>query len=234
MEINREAIKTNAKLVIAKTKPSPILVGFVYIIIGFVLEFLIEKISGRYDMVQKTMEQYAAGHMEFVPDVPEISGWGYALIIALSVMSVMMLVGFAGYRLQICQFRKAGIGNLFDGFGMFSKFLWLIILEYLLITIWLCLLIIPGIIAFYRYRQALNLLIENPELSAFDCLRLSARMMGGHKTELFLLDLSFLGWFLLTLVPGVIIWVIPYTGITYTNYYLALRDMPRNTFDTTV
>ena len=234
MEINREAIKGNAKLVIAKTKPSPILVSFVYVMICFVLEFLVEKISGEYDMVQKTVEQYAAGNMDFVPDVPEISGWGHVLIIALSVMAIMMFVGFTIYRLQICQFRKAGIGNLFDGFGMFSKSLWLIILECLLMALLTCLLFVPGIVAFYRYRQALNLMIENPEMSAFDCLRLSSQMMSGHKGEMFLLDLSLLGWFVLTIIPGVIIWVAPYAGVTYTNYYLALRDMPHSTFDATV
>ncbi len=77
-------------------------------------------------------------------------------------------------------------------------------------------------------------MIENPTLGVFDCLRLSSQMMNGHKRELFLLDLSFLGWFLLSLIPGVVIWTAPYTGITYTNYYLALRDMPRSAFDATV
>lgn len=234
MEINREAIKKNAKLVIIKTKPSPILVGFVYIMICYVLEFLVEKISGEYAMVQDTLEQYAAGNMSYVPTAPEISGWGWVLIIALLVMMLMMFVGFTIYRIQICQFRKAGVGNLLDGFGMFSKYLWLEILSYLLICMWTLLLIVPGIIAFYRYRMALNLMIENPELGVFDCLRRSSQMMNGRKRELFLLDLSFLGWFLLSLIPGVVFWTAPYTGITYTNYYLALRDMPQSTFDTTV
>lgn len=234
MEINRKAIKKNAKLVIVKTKPSPISVGFVYAMICYVLEFLVEKISGEYGMIQDTLEQYAAGNMSYVPTAPEISGWGWVLIIALSVMTLMMFVGFTIYCIQICQFREAGVGNLFDGFGMFSKYLWLEVLSYLLICMWTLLLIVPGIIAFYRYRMALNVMIENPELNAFDCLRRSSQMMNGHKGELFVLDLSFLGWFLLSLIPGVVIWTAPYTSITYTNYYLALRDMPRSTFDATV
>ena len=51
-------------------------------------------------------------------------------------------------------------------------------------------------------------------------------MMNGRKGELFVLDLSFLGWNLLTVIPFVSIFVIPYTNFTYVNYYLALRDMP--------
>jgi uncharacterized membrane protein len=52
-------------------------------------------------------------------------------------------------------------------------------------------------------------------------------MMSGRKGELFVLDLSFLGWSLLMLFPFVAVWVLPYTSVTYTNYYLALRDMPQ-------
>ena len=107
-------------------------------------------------------------------------------------------------------------------------------LEIVFIYLWTLLLIVPGIIAAYRYRQALYLLIENPELSPLDCLRFSSQMMVGHKWELFVLDLSFLGWYLLCLLPGAIVWVEPYTRITYTNYYLALRDIPLSTFDKTV
>ena len=46
MEIKRAAIKKNAKLLIATTRPSPILVFLVYILIGLVLLYLSESISG--------------------------------------------------------------------------------------------------------------------------------------------------------------------------------------------
>ena len=49
-----------------------------------------------------------------------------------------------------------------------------------------------------------------------------------------MLDLSFLGWYLFSYIPGAVVWVEPYTRITYTNYYLALRDMPQSAFDATV
>jgi uncharacterized membrane protein len=177
------------------------------------------------------LEQYQAGNFDFVPELPQISVWGYALLIALSVMNLMLYVGATIYSLEICQFRKAGVGNLFDGFGIFGKALLLAVVMILFIYLWALLFIVPGIIAAYRYRLAFYLMIDNPELGPLDCLRLSSEMMAGHKWELFVLDLSFLGWFLLCTVPGVSIWVEPYTSITYTNYYLALRDMPRSDFD---
>lgn len=79
--------------------------------------------------------------------------------------------------------------------------------------------------------MALYIMLDNPQLSALDCIRASKQMMDGRKGELFVLDLSFLGWYLLALFPFVTIWVTPYTSITEVNFYLALRDMPKSNFN---
>ena len=234
MEIKRTAIKNNAKLLIANTRPSPIFVFLVYILITLVITTLVDRISGDYQMLQDALTEYQKGNLEYIPQVPQLSGWAYVLLAALGVMALILFVGMTIYCLEICQLRKGSVGNLFDGFGIFLRALGLILVEFLFIYLWSLLLIVPGIIAAYRYRQALYLLIENPELGILDCLRLSTQMMVGRKWELFVLDLSFLGWYLLTLVPGAVVWVEPYTRITYVNYYLALRDMPQSTFDKTV
>lgn len=98
--------------------------------------------------------------------------------------------------------------------------LWLAILQGLFVFLWSLLLVVPGIIAAYRYRQALYLLLDHPEKSAWQCLRESAAVMRGHKWELFVLDLSFLGWMLLSaLFAPVSIWLDPYRAITNANYY---------------
>ena len=118
MEIKRAAIKKNAKLLIATTRPSPILVFLVYILIGLVLLYLSESISGETKMVQEMLLQYQAGNLEYVPEPPEFSGWACVLLIALSVMNYMLAVGTHIYSLEICQQRQGSFGNLFDGFGI--------------------------------------------------------------------------------------------------------------------
>jgi hypothetical protein len=50
-------------------------------------------------------------------------------------------------------------------------------------------------------------------------------MMQGRKGELFILDLSFFGWYLLAAIPLVSIWVTPYTQLTYAYYYNALLGL---------
>lgn len=63
-----------------------------------------------------------------------------------------------------------------------------------LILLWTLLLIIPGIIAALRYSMAYYIMMDNPQLSAFEALNQSKRMMVGFKFELFLLGFSYLGW----------------------------------------
>ncbi len=231
MRINRAAIKQNAKNIISTTKPSPILIGLAYLGIIFILQFLSYTVSGEFQVYMQTMEQVMAGNLDYIPPIVNISLSARLMMLAIGLVMLMIDTGFKIYCLNISQFRKAGIGNLFDGCAIFLKVLWLTILMGIFILLWSCLLIIPGIIAAYRYRMALYIMIENPHLGAFECIRASSEMMEGRKSELFVLDLSFLGWYLLTMFPFVTIWVTPYTSVTYTNYYIALRDMPKSNFD---
>ena len=93
--------------------------------------------------------------------------------------------------------------------------------------LWSLLFVIPGIIAAYRYRMALYLLLDHPEMSVMQCIQESKRMMKGHKGELFVMDLSFLGWASLESIPvfgyAVQVWTTPYISMSYVLYYEALR-----------
>ena len=128
-------------------------------------------------------------------------------------------------------------GNLLDGFGFGLKVVILNILEAVFIGLWSMLLLFPGIIAYYRYSQAIYILVDDPTKSPMQCIRESKAMMAGHKGELFALDLSFLGWYLLSLVPmlgyAVRVWTVPYIGMTKTLYFEALRSGAAYTRDDT-
>ena len=87
--------------------------------------------------------------------------------------------------------------------------------------LWSLLLFIPGIIKRYAYSQAMYIIAENPNLGGREALKLSEEMMKGHKMELFVLELSFLGWHLLGAMTFFIgyIWIAPYINATMANYY---------------
>ena len=64
------------------------------------------------------------------------------------------------------------------------------------------LFVFPGIIAYYRYSFALYNLYEDPEMDIMEALNLSKRQTQGYKMELFKLDLSYMGWILLGMLPS--------------------------------
>ena len=110
---------------------------------------------------------------------------------------------------------------------MFGRIILLNILTNLFVMLWSLLFVIPGLIAIYRYRMALYLLLDHPEMSVMQCIRQSKQMMKGHKGELFVMDLSFLGWAILATIPvigyAVQVWTTPYISMSYVLYYEALR-----------
>ncbi len=71
--------------------------------------------------------------------------------------------------------------------------------------------------------MAQYLLITRPDLGIMDCIRESKRLTSGWKGELFVLDLSFIGWMILSIIPLVSIYTTPYMSTTKANYYRALR-----------
>lgn len=95
----------------------------------------------------------------------------------------------------------------------------------LFVSLWTCLFIIPGIIKGLAYSMTPFILEEKPELSAYDAIKYSEKLMKGHKTELFLLYLSFIGWALLCVLTAGIgyLWLAPYMYVTFCEFYEDLK-----------
>ena len=233
MDLNRAALKADARRRAAGYHPSPILAALIVFALGLLISTLSSYLMGA-DRLTTALTNAA----QFGPDAVEqayisffehysVSGVAVVLVIALEIMSYMVSVGFVIFSLHVSRDETAEIGNLFDGFGLFFRVLWLAILQGLLVFLWSLLLFVPGIIAAYRYRQALYLLLDHPEKSAWQCLRESGALMRGHKWELFVLDLSFIGWSILcSLTLGILsIWIMPYMQQTDIGYFEAIKRM---------
>ena len=234
VSISRAAIKANAKKQMLLTKPHVCIVGLVYYVIMQVLGYLGERVSGadllqeiyssgnpfRFGIAVYPQSEQAANAIQRYWD--QVSLGGTALSLALELVSIVIAMGFLIYALNVSRTRHANVGTLFDGFTILGRTLLLYILMGVFIFLWSLLLIIPGIIASYRYRLAPYLLVDHPEMSPMACIRESKRLMYGHKSELFVLDLSFIGWALLCVIPFAQIWIGPYMAVTYANYYQAV------------
>lgn len=101
----------------------------------------------------------------------------------------------------------------------------------LFIYLWSLLFVIPGIYKSYQWRMVPYLLAENPEMDYKRALSLSAAMMDGEKMDAFVLDLSFIGWYFLSIFTcGIlaIAYVEPYQEHTNAGLYIALREKAIN------
>lgn len=214
MYINRVELKEQAKRCLRGARPHPMLLTLVYVAIPLGIGILVNQASGgAYFSVKEIADARLAGMINFVG-------------ILLWLIEAVLMVGFLGYCLDISEGRESEWTRLFDGFGDALRVVWLTILMAIFIFLWTLLLVVPGIIAAYRYSMAYFLIIENPDMSAMDAIRASKEMMRGHKLDLFVLELSFLGWALLgVLTLGILyLWLLPYISTAKALFYRQLRS----------
>lgn len=122
-------------------------------------------------------------------------------------------------------------GDAFSGFDDFWSAFKVNFLVGIFTYLWSLLLVIPGIIKSISYSMALYILAENKGKPALECINESKAMTNGHKMDLFVLSLSFIGWILLGAITFglAFIWVIPYMNATFANAYQDLKPItPKN------
>ena len=116
-------------------------------------------------------------------------------------------------------------GALFAPFKQYARTVGAVLLVFVYTLLWTLLLVIPGIIKAYSYSMTFYILRENPEMTAGDVITASQKMMDGHKMDLFLLSLSFIGWAILAAITFGIgyLWLIPYIYTAYAAFYETLK-----------
>lgn len=116
-------------------------------------------------------------------------------------------------------------GALFAPFKQYARTVGAVLLVFVYTLLWTLLLVIPGIIKAYSYSMTFYILRENPEMTAGDAITASQKMMDGHKMDLFLLSLSFIGWAILASITFGIgyLWLIPYIYTAYAAFYETLK-----------
>ena len=116
-------------------------------------------------------------------------------------------------------------GDAFSGFDDFWAAFKVSFLTSLYVYLWSLLFVIPGIVKAFSYSMAGYILAENKGKSARECINESKAMTDGHKMDLFVLSLSFIGWGLLCSITFGIaaIWVAPYIQATFANAYKSLK-----------
>jgi len=153
---------------------------------------------------------------------------------AVVFLGNIMTVGSSRYY-SSCRYGVVELKNVFYGFpeGRYLNCVKAMGLVTLYVTLWSLLLIIPGIIAAYRYWMVPWILAENPHISPHRALEISDRTTAGDKMDMFLLSLSFIGWQLLVVLAAALTcgvgslgsqFLNPYIQATYAELYGALRQ----------
>jgi hypothetical protein len=159
-----------------------------------------------------------------------IAGGVSSIPVAGSVLAIIITYPLAyGFAILFLDLFREGkpidIGKLFDGFKDFGRVWGTLILVAIYTILWTCLLIIPGIVKSYSYALTPFILKDEPELKYNAAIEKSMRMMNGYKMKLFLLDLSFIGWMILSILTlGVgLLFLQPYMNTARAAFYEDLK-----------
>lgn len=129
----------------------------------------------------------------------------------------------------VSHYQKAELGEL--GYAFSNSYMNVVktmFLKELFTFLWSLLLFVPGIIKGYEYRMIPYILAENPGISHKDAFAMSKQMMDGNKWNAFVLDMSFMGWVILSIFTcGIlaIFYVNPYMLMTDAELYVALKEI---------
>lgn len=240
--INRPQIKADARLLIRTAVVSPLIMSAIVLLISFVLERISDlaeygDLFYSYTYNSAYLEALLTDNVSALPTLVSQSAIPSFFSILVSLFTTVLYGGYYAYCLGIHKGIQMPYSSLLDGLSMSGKLIWCNIQMSVKTFLWGLLFLIPGIIAMYRYRFAYYNLLTNPTLTASEAIQLSCRQTQGMKGDLFVLDLSFLGWLLLPgILSGVLglmglypvailaqaaisIWLTPYTTLCDVAYY---------------
>lgn len=156
-------------------------------------------------------------------------------ILLISLVIHLLLTYFLWGPLEVgarkyfinCESGRADLKGIFQMITAGNKTVRItMLLKNVFCVLWSLLFLIPGIIKSYEYRMIPYLLAEYPEMDRKEVFAESKRMMNGNKWNVFVLDLSFIGWHILGIITVGIVEVLyssPYIYLTDAELYRMLK-----------
>lgn len=181
----------------------------------------------RLDLSSSGSNPGTNGGGEFVLEIALIAFLGILIFLALRIfLGYILEVGGRKFFIELSR-GDSKISYLLQYFNKkyYKNIITALLFRGIYIFLWTLLLIIPGIIKMYEYRFVPYIIAENPELDHNRVLNLSREMTAGQKLDIFILDLSFIGWFFLgALFFGIgILFVQPYYDAVNAELYQKLK-----------
>ena len=138
----------------------------------------------------------------------------------------MLLIGYQFIFLDL--YRDKGqveVKTILEPVHRYGRYFGGFLLVCIYVGLWSLLFYIPGIIKMLSYSMTFYIMRENPEMTGEQAIQRSMEMMKGHKMDLFLLMLSFIGWILLSIITLGIgyLWIYPYMYTARAAFYEELK-----------
>ena len=223
-------LKAGARRLIFDNTPRIFIISLIYVVLVAVVSWLSFRLPG-ITSIQDINSRLLSGELPGLGVIfTNFRPIGLFFALLLLLFQPVLDFGFISYCLKINRKQKTDFFDLLNGFLFPVKVISLFLLIFIFVMLWSLLLIIPGIVASYRYRLAYYILLDDPTKGAFQCITESKLLMNGKKVDLLTIDLSFLGWFVLDFavffaipfpfaIPIVSIWLSPYLGLTRAAFY---------------
>ena len=221
----RAMLKTNARTALKK--------NYVNVVIASLIFAFISGAFGSSSAGNRGASSFTAGNLskDFISFLTMILG----IIIIIGIIGILLTI-FVFNPLKV-GIQKFFIENHYSNSGL-SSLLWAFKTNYsnkvktmflmqVYLFLWSLLFAIPGIIKSYSYRLVPYILADNPDMNSDDAITLSREMMNGQKFEVFVLDLSFFLWWILSSITFNIVgilYVFPYIYATDAELYLAIKN----------
>lgn len=228
---NRQRLKRNARVLL---KANYLKV----VVVGLILSFLIgsgynsARGAAKSNDVDIDVTDLFSGNLAFIVAMLI----GIAGVIAIALLFNVVLNIFLWNPLEVgcrkvfvdCRYGNAEWRDILyafkNGYGHIGAVMFM---KDLFTFLWTLLFIIPGIIKGYEYMMIPYLLAENPDMSRQDAFAESKRMRDGNKMDAFVLDLSFIGWFILGAITFNIVNILyttPYMELAHAELYHTLKN----------
>ena len=179
-------------------------------------------VSGNFNINEETMRSL----FENVPILSlllttAVAGFFGTLSLVNLILGGVVQLGYAGFLLKQQDREIGSVKDLFSRFDYFADGFLQLLLRSVFIALWSLLLVVPGIVKSLAYAMTPFIMAENPGMKAKEAIKLSQEKMMGHKWELFCLNFSFIGWYLLAALTGGIgtIFLNPYVNAAYAVFY---------------
>lgn len=150
---------------------------------------------------------------------------GLVVSFVCGIVAMIVDVGLIRWMTNFINDKETKIEMLFSKFKDWKQVTQVYIHQFAMVLLYTLLFVIPGIIKSLGYSLVPYIIASDSNMSSKEVLELSEKMMKGHKMDVFMFSLSFVGWHLLAIFTlGILeIWIIPYQTTATTKYLLDIK-----------